>query len=154
MLIPSRTTMAGTFIPEILVDDCFADEVMKHSWHLCRGYPRTAIWNGQKAVGIYLHQFIWRLSGRQRALPELDHINRNPLDNRLENIREADRGTNTRNRKQFKARPGREGLTGVRKHGNKFSVKCCKKYIGVFDTPEEAHIAYLDARANMTKMIP
>ena len=128
------------------MDDCFADEVMKHSWHLQNGYPNSS------AKGK-LHQFIWKISGRQKPLL-IDHINRNKLDNRLENLREATLSLNARNRSPAsKPYPNRDLPLGVYRNGSKFMAVACKQYVGQFDTPEEAHIAYLEARKGLTKLI-
>ena len=44
MKIPARTTKAGNEVPAFQVDDCFAEEVLKHSW----------IFNGKKNYNQYL----------------------------------------------------------------------------------------------------
>ena len=40
----------------------------------------------------------------------------------------------------------RSGYKGVQPHGNKFSSFCRGKYIGLYNTPLEAHAAYLKAK--------
>jgi hypothetical protein len=147
MLIPSRVNRQGKVVPEILVDDCFADEVMKHKWVLQNGYPYSA------AVGT-LHHFVWRISGRPKP-PLIDHENRNKLDNRLENLRDATPSLNARNRPpSSKPHPNRDLPLGVYRNGKKYMAVACKQYVGQFDTPEEAHTAYLKARARITKLLP
>jgi hypothetical protein len=146
MLIPSRTTRQGSAVPEILVDDCFAEEVMKHKWCLRDGYPASR-------AGT-LHSFVWRLAGREKV-PIIDHENRNKLDARLENLRAATLSLNARNRPPAsKPYPNRDLPLGVYQNGKRYMAVACKKYVGIFDTPEEAHIAYLDARKRLTKLIP
>ena len=48
----------------------------------------------------YLHRIIFKmLTGEEPNL--IDHINGNPTDNRIENLRSVDNQTNTRNAKKF-----------------------------------------------------
>jgi hypothetical protein len=146
MVIPARVSRQGSFIPEIVVDDCFADEVMRHKWCLRDGYPASK-------VGT-LHSFVWKLAGRE-PVPLIDHSNRNKLDARLENLREATPSLNARNRPpSTKPYAGRDLPLGVYRNGKKYMAVACKQYVGQFDTPEAAHAAYLDARAKLTVLIP
>jgi hypothetical protein len=53
------------------------------------GY-RVITWGGKK---LHAHRVIWVWHGKE--LPrQIDHINRNPLDNRIENLRAADVSNN------------------------------------------------------------
>lgn len=77
---------------------------------------------------------------------EVDHINRNPLDNRRSNLRLATSSQNAFNRSQ---RPDNTtGYRGVSWHKvvQKWAAKICycgkQKHLGVFDTPEEAALVY------------
>lgn len=71
----------------------------------------------------------------------IDHINHITDDNRLENLRLVSNQQNQRNQKETK---------GYYKHKNKFRSYICvdnkNKYLGCFDTEEEAHQAYLDSK--------
>lgn len=75
---------------------------------------------------------------------EVDHINRNPLDNRCENLRVCTRNENQQNRAAFKRNP--LGMKGVRAYGWGFKAivrSYGKTYdLGVFSTPDEAADAY------------
>ena len=89
-----------------LVDERFADELRKHRWHCdSDGYARHDIYCGmqdgkQKARHVYIHNEVWRLAGRTiPAGQELDHINGDPLDNRIENLRVVTHQQNSCNRK-------------------------------------------------------
>ena len=74
----------------------------------------------------------------------IDHINRNPLDNRRENLRLITRSSNQQNRN--KPKNNTSGYKGVWKQGSKWVAQIRanrKKYTkGLFNTPEEAAMAY------------
>jgi hypothetical protein len=80
----------------------------------------------------------------------LDHINGDPLDNRIANLRVATQRDNMKNA----ARPlGRSGLRGVTPHGRRWRAAVTKNgrrvIVGSFETPEEAHEAYKAAAAEV-----
>jgi hypothetical protein len=82
------------------------------------------------------------------AWPEryIDHINGDPADNRWCNLREADHFQNIQNSKLSKRNSS--GFKGVwwdaRRHKwtAQIMARRRQKYLGQFDTPEEAHAAY------------
>lgn len=84
---------------------------------------------------------------------EIDHINRIRNDNRISNLREVSRLENMYNKSKYANNSS--GLTGVSWHkatGKWHSSICAKglqKYLGLFDTPEEAHAAYLAAKEEL-----
>jgi hypothetical protein len=99
----------------------------------------------------YLHRAIMeRILGRSLAQgEEVDHINGNKLDNRRDNLRIA---TPTQNRWNSPRRSdNRSGFKGVCWHKQRqawratFGIKRKYIHLGYFDTPEEAHAAYLAA---------
>lgn len=94
------------------------------------GYLRVRI-----ADGIFMgHLLIWKLI--YDVWPEqVDHVNRNPSDNRLLNLRECSRSQNSMNRR---ARASKTGLRGVYLRGTRWFAKLADKHLGVFDTAEEA----------------
>jgi len=78
----------------------------------------------------------------------IDHINGNRSDNRLSNLRLADYSTNGMNRPpQINSRWGR----GVHKRAGKWIAEIknngVKKYLGSFNSPEEARTAFIEAAA-------
>ncbi len=95
----------------------------------------------------HLHRIIFsRMSGRALAKGEcVDHINGNGLDNRRSNLRVANSGQNRANSKVN----NKFGYKGVyqkkNKYGAQIKVGGKERYLGSFDTPEEAHEAYKEA---------
>jgi hypothetical protein len=68
-------------------------------------------------------------------------------DNRLENLREVSQQVNCQNRRKAH---GVSGLLGAHPHQGRFSSSIRyggkNHYLGIFDTAEEAHAAYLEAK--------
>lgn len=72
---------------------------------------------------------------------EVDHINGNRWDNRLENLRLATRGTNSANSKLHHDKWCKyKGVDSYR--GRSFRARCCQETVGYFDNPEDAARAY------------
>jgi len=82
----------------------------------------------------------------------IDHIDGNPLNNQIDNLREADKYQNTWNAKVRKS--SSIGLKGVTFHPQtkKYRARIRCKYktysLGLFETKEDAHQAY--CKASMT----
>lgn len=125
------------------VDAADAELVSEKRWHICRGvgtdYAITRI-NGRRT---YLHRLLLNPAPRQ----DVDHRNRNGLDNRRANLRLCTDSQNSANRTKFKndAKTKYKGVylqprTGRFEAGLKFQFKC--HYLGTFDTQEEAAQAY------------
>lgn len=83
----------------------------------------------------------------------IDHINGNPLDNRLENLRLATNSQNQQNRPAPKNNTS--GYRGVTWHksANKWMARICYKRkritIGLFDNAEDAYKAYKEKAKNI-----
>lgn len=74
----------------------------------------------------------------------VDHVDRNGLNNRWENLRIATRSQNGANAVYRKNSTGLKGVT-CRKHGRyQAQIQVAKRriYLGMYGTPEEAHTAY------------
>ena len=90
-------------------------------------------------VSYKLHRLIWlHIYG---YFPEqIDHKNRNKLDNRLSNLRESNYSINNKN--LSKRVDNTSGVTGVHKHYGKWRarIKVNKKmiYLGVYESKQDA----------------
>ena len=90
-----------------------------------------------------LHRLIWLWHGKE--LPEqLDHIDRNPLNNRIENLRAA-----TQSQNQWNTTKADNGGVSFHKASNKWRarIKIDNKeiYLGIFPTTEEARMVRQEA---------
>jgi hypothetical protein len=77
---------------------------------------------------------------------ELDHINHNPSDNRIENLRIATSSQNKRNRRAFKGKSSKYKGVSLNKPSGKWSayirINGVMKNLGSFKTEEDAYAAY------------
>lgn len=91
------------------------------------------------------HRLAWLYMTGEWPKEEVDHINRDKIDNRWANLREATRTDNAINQ----IRSSRALPRGVRRAKSRFqaSLKVDGQFVhlGNYATPEEAHAAYLDA---------
>jgi hypothetical protein len=112
------------------------------------GYVNTM---GYVAINIaktmYLaHRLAWLYVHGELPDSELDHIDRNPSNNSISNLRQADRRTNNYNKgKQSNNTSGVKGATWNKAKG-KWQVNIAyngkNTYVGRFDTLEDAASAY------------
>jgi hypothetical protein len=111
-----------------------ADDVtrcLKHKWYLGkRGYVTSRI--NRKL--IYLHNFI---TGNH----ETDHKNRDPLDNRKENLRPCSQRQNTYNSRGCSNKTSKYKGVHLNRNG-KWVSQCSGKHIGTFETEPKAAKAY------------
>jgi HNH endonuclease len=105
------------------------------------GYRHVRTGEGQEKA----HRLIWMYHYGSFPTQHVDHINGDCSDNRIENLREATRSQNQQNRRVNKN--SSTGLLGVQRNHKKWKATIrlnnAPIYIGTFDTPEEAHQAYL-----------
>ncbi len=96
----------------------------------------------------YSYRLIWLYHKGFYPSKYLDHIDGNHTNDLIENLRECTLSENQQNRKINKNNSS--GYTGVTKKRNKWlariNVNGKHHGLGVYDTPEQAHDAYLEAK--------
>jgi len=106
------------------------------------GYEHIGFRDGQKEYELRAHQFIYYWVNKE-IVDCIDHINGIKNDNRIENLRSVTNQQNTFNNKKAK------GYSWNKQH-NKWQsqIRIDDKpiYLGYFETEQEAHQAYLDAK--------
>jgi hypothetical protein len=120
-----------------IVDDDVLESVRQYKWHLtAKGYAKR----GNRG---FLHRVVWELKHGSAPSGFLDHINRNKLDCRLENLRIATRTQNEWNKGIVKSRVG---FLGVGKHHNRFRARATINgksiHCGTFSSAIEAAMRY------------
>lgn len=113
------------------------------------------IGNGYRAVRVggrsYLeHRAIWCLVYGTNPTGVIDHINGVRDDNKLSNLRDITMSQNQHNRVKTN---NKTGYMGVYQHGDQFqamiTVDNVLKYLGLYDTKEEASAAYMKAKLEL-----
>lgn len=83
------------------------------------------------------HRLIWKMVHDEDP-EEIDHINGNPADNRLINLRAVIRKDNMRNcKRRFDNSSGKTGID-FHRASNKWRVRIGHRYCGLFESFEEA----------------
>lgn len=115
-----------------------------------RGY--VVIKLGRKALRA--HRLAWFLTHGDWPAGEVDHINGNPADNRLCNLRVVDRAGNSQNRRRAHS-DSTHGFLGAawnRQHCRwqaKIMANGKRHHLGYFDTAEAAHAAHMEAKQRL-----
>lgn len=132
----SKTTIAGWTV----VDAADYADLSQHRWYRSyKGYAIRQIRVNGRSTGEFMHRRIIGLERGDRR--QTDHINRNKLDNRRENLRVA---TNAQNAQNITAGFGRSGVRGVHwisgngRWAARATIAGTTHYLGSFETIEEA----------------
>jgi hypothetical protein len=97
---------------------------------------------GYKRKQLLAHRVVWLLETGEWPTGQLDHINGDKADNRIENLRIATFMQNAANRKVKRGMP-----KGVTLHRcGRFQAVCAHQYLGLYEDAVSAGLAY-DAAA-------
>ena len=121
-----------------LVDTEF-EYLSKYKWY--RDHYGYVIARPHKKENLRMHRLVAKADGDI----EVDHINRDKLDNRVSNLRLCTRAENNQNRGKFSN--NKSGLKGAYPKRGKYqsTIRYNGKtiYLGTFKTAIEAHKAYI-----------
>lgn len=136
----------------------YAPETGVFTWNMARRRCRPGDKIGCRMKNGYIcirvddilytaHRLAWRYMTGEWPSAQIDHINGDRADNRFSNLREATNAQNAQNRKR---KDNKSGFPGVRRENDKWLAEIKVNYvgrrIGLFETPEQAHEAYLKAK--------
>lgn len=117
------------------------------SRHSC-GY--TVICLNRKTY--FAHRLAWLYAHGVWPEGQIDHINGCRSDNRLENLRTANQSENNQNQRLPSSR-NTTGFLGVSRHKDGFGamigVNGKSVWLGLYATPEQAHVAYIKAKKKL-----
>ena len=88
------------------------------------------------------HRIVWLLHKGEWPKHQIDHINRNKLDNRIENLRDVPRRINCANKSNNARMVGTTWHPDKRKWKAKIQVNNKSIHLGYFNTQEEAAQRY------------
>ena len=118
------------------------------------GKPAGTVHRGRLTIriggkGYRAHRVMWAMTYKKWPDGEIDHIDGNPLNNRLSNLRDVSRLVNQQNIR-VASRKSQSGLLGAHKNRNKWlsrlKVNGKQMWLGVFANAKDAHQAYLNAK--------
>lgn len=132
----------------ILIDSEDLELVSQYAWTVTKdGYAKKYL---EKLVDgkrlrkvVYMHRLI--MDAKENEI--IDHINQNKADNRRSNLRMASKSLNALNSHKVRSSTGYRGVIHNRQKGKPFKasiiVNSKSIHLGMFDTAEEAGLAYL-----------
>ena len=131
-----------------IVDDEDYPQLVRHCWYAQEA--GNGVWYAMrranvdgKSKNVSMHRELLNPEHGKIA----DHANRNCLDNRRSNLRQASRTQNQANRTANKKNAS--GFKCVTKYRDKFRARINfegkTRHIGIFSTAKEAHAAYVEA---------
>ena len=109
------------------------------------GYLKVGLFGSEYSV----HRLAWLYMFGEFPANQIDHINRIRTDNRINNLREVTHQQNCQNMKNESVKSA-SGFVGVVSSDKRFrariTVDSVQMHLGMFDTKEDAHRAYVEAR--------
>jgi hypothetical protein len=134
--IPLRNRK-GIIVDYSLVDEEIFNKINNFNFCLSHGYCQGYI----KQKCIKLHHYVLKKPDSGKVI---DHLNRDRLDNRYENLKETSPSSNAQNASKKNNKKTSSKYIGVtyRKDLNKFRALCQKINLGSFEKERDAAIAY------------
>lgn len=133
-----------------IVDNDDFDFLSKWKWQANRNkigiyYARRTVFVKNKKFSVYMHRAILNLKNKKN---EIDHINKNTLDNRKNNLRIVDHTINMLNTNWRRNFCGYTGVSKHRKNGYRARINLYNKEfsLGIYSSPQKAHQKYMQIK--------
>jgi hypothetical protein len=101
---------------------------------------------------LLAHRIAFAMSHGEWPHGQIDHIDGNRTNNRLSNLRDVTPGENNQNQRRARGN-STSGFLGVSRQRQRWKAEIKldgRRYcLGTYDTPEEAHEAYLTAKRDL-----
>ena len=110
-----------------------------------KGYVLTRLWIEGQNPSIPLHHMVW-VTVHGRFPTQIDHINGDKTDNRIENLREVSASDNSKNVIHPWRPNARTGLPGVYEDARCFRIRNSGKLLSFRDKYEAFHAVVLLGR--------
>lgn len=131
----------------------FRDQRTRASWHarFCGrpaghlrrdGYLMVTVRIGGERFQVLAHRIAWALFHGRWPADEIDHVNGDPADNRIANLREATRSGNMQNTNRMGVSWNKRDRRWLAKIGLRNKII----RLGYFRRHEDAEAAYLEAK--------
>ena len=115
------------------------------------GYVRLKI----AQQGVWAHRLAWLWMYGVWPSHTIDHVNGNPTDNRIRNLRDVPQRTNSENMRSARLRKNGGSLIGAhwsttwKRWKSSIGINGKTIHIGWFDTEQAAHEAYVSAKRKL-----
>lgn len=152
---PSQTELRARY--DYRSDGVFISKVANRGWPAGRVIEGAITSTGHRIVSfqfgfkentrLLLHRLIW--IWHHGDIPDqmlIDHINGNRSDNRIENLRLA---THSQNHMNDESRKGYSWVKAKKKWRAEITTGGFTKYLGYFDSEEDARSAYVKAKIDL-----
>lgn len=120
-----------------VIDVADVELVSHYRWRIVSGYAQARPKVDGKVTSLLMH----RLLLDPVSDVQVDHVDRDRLNNRRSNLRIATRSQNAANQ-ALNPTVNTSGYKGVSRRRDKWSAKIRKRHLGTFDTALEAAVAY------------
>lgn len=104
---------------------------------------------------VWAHRLVWLYVHGVLPAQQIDHINGNPSDNRLSNLRDVSGAVNSQNERKARRRKLGGTMLGAhwcatwRRWKSAICIDGKARHIGWFDTEADAHAAYVAAKRQL-----
>jgi len=133
---------------EAVVSPEDAQFLRRWNWSLNGGYVSRGIRRNGKYRRVMMHRVVARRNGQRIAGKEIDHINRDPLDNRRSNLRAVSKSVNQHNAGARRdSSTGHRGITryvgrtGIVTFRARIQVDKKRMWLGAYSTVDAARAA-------------